>query len=131
MGSTKDQQRKYLQQVLEAHRTSGKGARALSRIFPVPFTTIHHWITNFAEEKDPKVMGKRNKAKRVTGQRAPENMPTGCQAVFSGETDSERISRLERELTEARIERDLYKEMINVAEKRFDIQIRKKAGTRQ
>lgn len=76
-------------------------------------------------------MGKRNKAKRVTGQRAPENLPNGCQAVFPGETESERISRLERELTEARLERDLYKEMINVAEKRFDIQIRKKAGTRQ
>lgn len=76
-------------------------------------------------------MVKRKKAKRVTGQRAPENHPTGSKAVISGETDSDRISRLERELTEARLERDLYKEMINVAEKRFDIQIRKKAGTRQ
>lgn len=41
------------------------------------------------------------------------------------------IARLREELGDALLERDLYKEIINVAEKKFDISITKKAGTKQ
>ena len=51
--------------------------------------------------------------------------------LSNSETLEQKVRRLERELSEARMERDLYNEIINVAEKRFDIQIRKKAGTKQ
>lgn len=49
-----------------------------------------------------------------------------------------RILELERELQatrktlkETKLKADLYNEIINVAEKKFNVQIRKKAGTRQ
>lgn len=47
------------------------------------------------------------------------------------ETDAQKIARLERELQEARMLSDIYNEIINVAEEKFNIQIRKKAGTKQ
>lgn len=47
------------------------------------------------------------------------------------ETPEQKVTRLERELRDARLMRDSYDEMISVAEKQFNISIRKKAGTRQ
>ena len=41
------------------------------------------------------------------------------------------ISRLKRELDDATLRADVYNEMINVAEERFSIPIRKKAGAKQ
>ena len=41
------------------------------------------------------------------------------------------ISRLKRELDDAVLRADAYNEMINVAEERFSIPTRKKAGARQ
>ena len=41
------------------------------------------------------------------------------------------ISRLKRELADESLRADAYNEMINVAEKRFNIPIRKKAGAKQ
>ena len=47
------------------------------------------------------------------------------------ETAAQKISRLERELLEARMLSDIYNEIINVSEEKFNIRIRKKAGTKQ
>jgi len=41
------------------------------------------------------------------------------------------VARLRKALREASMRADLYDEMINVAEKQFNISIRKKAGTKQ
>ena len=82
------------------------------------------------------------KVRRAIGVQAPEESisPDTPYTVGSApdiscgrdsETLEQKVRRLERELSEARMERDLYNEIINVAEKRFDIQIRKKAGTKQ
>ena len=82
------------------------------------------------------------KVRRAIGVQAPEESisPDTPSTVGSApdiscgrdsETLEQKVRRLERELSEARMERDLYNEIINVAEKRFDIQIRKKAGTKQ
>lgn len=71
--------------------------------------------------------------KRVTGIQVPENKAQTTEKPASDSDDAveEKIARLERELEEARLRADLYDEIINVAEKRFDIQIRKKAGTKR
>ena len=76
----------------------------------------------------------RTKAKRMTGMTAPETVPEATpQSTYSGREESaeQKIRRLEKELADARLERDFYDEMINVAERQFNISIRKKAGTRQ
>lgn len=70
---------------------------------------------------------------RVFGVRPPEQTSTTApEGVEEGkESIQERLLRLEKELKEARMLADLYEEIINVAEKKFDIRIRKKAGTKQ
>lgn len=47
------------------------------------------------------------------------------------ETLEQKVRRLEQELKQARLRADFYDEMINVAEKKFQIQIRKKAGAKR
>lgn len=71
--------------------------------------------------------------KRVTGVQVPENKPKTQKNPASGTdgTADEKIAQLEKELEEARLRADLYDEIITVAEKKFDIQIRKKAGTKR
>lgn len=62
----------------------------------------------------------------------PENANTAaCPSKPESESAEQKIARLEKELREARLRADFYDEMINVAEKKFDIQIRKKAGAKQ
>ncbi len=70
-------------------------------------------------------------SKRLVGATAPETAVTSSTATKASETDAQKIARLERELQEARMLSDIYNEIINVAEEKFNIQIRKKAGTKQ
>lgn len=72
-------------------------------------------------------------AHRIAGARAPEQTtaPMWKDSEGANESLQQRLLRLEKELEEARLRADLYEEIINVAEKKFDIQIRKKAGTKQ
>ena len=95
------------------------------------------WINKFAKDLNNPDMNKKirkskgaERARRLVGFAAPE---TTASALTESRTESpeEKIRRLERELAEARMARDFYNEMINVAEKQFNINIRKKAGTRQ
>ena len=98
---------------------------------------IHRWITKFAKELDNPAMNKKirkskgsEKPRRLVGISAPETIEPKV-AGSPSESAEEKIKRLESELAEARLARDFYNEMINVAEKQFNINIRKKAGTRQ
>ena len=65
------------------------------------------------------------KAKREAGVISPETTP---QATSSSNEESleGKVKRLERELADATLARDFYNEMINVAERQFNIDIRKK-----
>lgn len=97
---------------------------------------------NVISYKSSHKQDKHMKVRRAIGVQAPEESisPDTPSTVGSApdiccgrdsETLEQKVRRLERELSEARMERDLYNEIINVAEKKFDIQIRKKAGTKQ
>lgn len=77
--------------------------------------------------------GQTKQKKRITGVHAPEYPSAGSAEIVEDENESlqERLLRLEKELKEARMRAALYEEIINVAEKKFDIRIRKKAGAKQ
>ena len=105
-------------------------------------SVIHRQITKFAKDLDNPDMSKKRirsgkgkaKGQRKTGIIAPETAPEASYHSTSSskeESSEEKIKRLEKELAEARLARDFYNEMINVAERQFNISIRKKAGTRQ
>ena len=113
-------------------------------------SAIHRWITKFAEDIDNPDMNakkkrdqrKRERAMRKFGIPAPEYVPAENSAVTERVSPSEvhdtsenelkaRIAKLERELEDARLMRDFYNEMINIAEKDFNIAIRKKGGAKR
>lgn len=116
-------------------RKQGLSIRQIGKKLNHGKSVIHRWITIFAENIDRSDMRKnksrsgKSNATRITGVTAPEN--ANYQAEAQAESDKDKIKRLERELAEARLARDFYDEMISVAEKRFNISIRKKAGARQ
>lgn len=92
----------------------------------IPKSIIHRWISIFAENsaKEDKTTVK---PQRVIGKIAPEEASTGS----ISESVEEKIARLERELENERLKTELYKEIISVAEKKYNISIVKKAGTKQ
>lgn len=113
-------------------------------------SNIWVWINKFAKELDDpnmKEKKKRNEVKRMRARRrfgimAPEgdshestalsgsNVSPG--GVSPGEAELKaRIARLERELEDAQLMRDFYDEMINIAERDFNIPIRKKGGAKR
>jgi hypothetical protein len=112
MGSYIEQRKKYLRAVLREHRKTGLSSYQLSKIFPISSST----------------MKKSSTPKLAVGKTAPEVISS---ANTPQETAEEKIARLEKELEDANLRADLYNEIINVAEKKFNIQIRKKAGTKQ
>lgn len=107
-------------------RKQGFTYRAIGAKIGVSKTQVHRWLRNFAVEKRLP-MQKKITPKRETGVHAPER---SGERVPS-ETLEQKVRRLEQELKQARLRADFYDEMINVAEKKFQIQIRKKAGAKR
>ena len=72
---------------------------------------------------------KRAKPSRTVPVQAPEvqseKLPTDVQELQA------ELKRLRAQLTKAEIKAEAYDELINVAEAKFNIQIRKKAGAKQ
>ena len=111
--------------------------KELGKKFNRSSSNIWTWINKFAKDLDNPVMNKKirknkkmERARRLVGLTAPETAQSPSTGS-SAESAEDKIKRLERELADARMARDFYNEMINVAEKQFNINIRKKAGTRQ
>ena len=131
-------------QIREAVRLYEEGwsQRQIAKKFNRSQSNIWNWINKFAKDLDNPDMKKKRirsgkgkaKAQRMTGIMAPETTPESVPQstpASKDESPEEKIKRLERELADARLARDFYDEMINVAERQFNISIRKKAGTRQ
>ena len=113
---------------LELHH-QGFSYREIEKKIGVAKSAIHRWITIFAEEcSDMNNNDNTQKPQRAIGVQAPIATPIKEKVI---ETDSEKIIRLEKELKEAKMRADLYNEIINVAEQKFNIQIRKKVGTKR
>lgn len=95
-----------------------------NRHVPVSKSGICNWITNFAAENEnqyPKVM--REKASRPIEQSTSE--------ASDNQALQDKIASLERQLRKEKLRADAYDMMIDIAEKKFSIPIRKKAGAKQ
>lgn len=125
MKSYKKQREYYQPKVLEL-ASSGMSVKEIVSLFPVSSKTVYRWISIFADAtpQTPLQMDKKKKT---------SPMPATDPSVQ--ETDVEmlraRIRELESQLTMAEIKAEAYDEMINVAESKFNIQIRKKAGAKR
>ena len=71
--------------------------------------------------------------KKAEERRKQESTEASFQSPLPDDKQSlqSEVARLRKALREASMRADLYDEMINVAEKQFNISIRKKAGTKQ
>lgn len=136
---------KYYTRVIRLH-LSGMGSRRISKIIPVSQPTIDRWIRNFANEHQCSVKMSRKlrlKSLPIEGSLQSENDRMPCDieesqpSPFSPEANVDvaslqaEISRLKSQLAQASLRADAFDELINVAEKQFNISIRKKAGAKQ
>ena len=112
---TTSKKEKYFDEVIRLHFEENLLPSKISEIIPLNTTTIRMWIRTFAKDKKAKEM--------MPGVSKKERNET---AALLAE-----IAELKEKLRKESIRVDLYKEIINVAEKQFGISISKKAGTKQ
>ena len=118
----------YYDEAIRLWYEEGLSSTRISKIFPIDRKTISRWVTKFAIENNIPNSHHANmgKVKTKTEQSIEQ---------LSLEAEVKRLkaekARLESDLRMAEMKADLYNEMIDVAEKMFDIPIRKKAGAKR
>jgi len=130
MGRTKENQAKYYDEVMRLYFDEGMGSMRITHLVPVSRTTILRWIRNFVGE-NPEYRYQMQKASTVKLEdtSAAKQNEKASQAEIKAL--KEELGRLQVKLRKAELRADLYDEMINVAEKQFNIPIRKKVGAKQ
>jgi DNA-binding transcriptional regulator LsrR (DeoR family) len=117
-------QKLYFKEVIRLHYEHGYGEDRISRILPIGHTTVSRWISIFARENAGKsVQMRKSKLHTLSPSAATEvNDVTVLQAE---------VVHLQSQLKHERLRAAAYDEMINVAESKFKIAIRKKAGAKR
>jgi transposase len=114
----------YFEEVIRLHAEKGYGEKRISRILPIGHSTVSKWIAIFTAENAGKFVQMR-KSKTDT-ESTPADTQTNDVAVLQSE-----IVRLQAQMKDERLRADAYEEMIHLAESRFKIAIRKKAGAKR
>lgn len=117
-------QKLYFEEVIKLHLEKGYGEDRISRILPVGHSTVSRWIGIFAAENDVKSVQMRKK-KSQKEPSSSDTQPTDVQSLQS------ELIRLQSQLKEAQLRADAFDEMINVAETKFKISIRKNVGAKR
>lgn len=120
---------RYYEEVVAMYRETGYSSYRLAKLFPLSKHTLERWIANFVAENPQLASMKRGKAIRLSPTPSPEvpieDLPRDVQELQA------ELKRLRAQLNKAEIKAEAYDELINVAEAKFNIQIRKKAGAKQ
>ena len=115
----------YFDEVIRLHYELGYGATKIAEIIPIDHTTAWRWIRKFAAENK----GKTTPMARTKKKAAPK--ASDGEAKDDIQSLKAELSALKDKLKQAEMRADLYDEMINVAEKKFKVEIRKKAGAKR
>ena len=118
-----EKQLKYFDEVIRLHYEEGYCEDRISQLLPIGHTTASRWIAIFAKEKG-KISG-------ANDMRKPQETASSSQEKDEIAKLQARVKELEAQLLHAEIKAEAYDEMINVAEAKFRIPIRKKAGAKQ
>lgn len=135
----------FKSEVVAMYIESDVSLRILSENLGIPNSTIWRWIAKFAEENptDARIMDKIRAnstnygPKKINGESvrddekevvAPDSNAIDTTPSLSAE---EELRLLKIQLQKEKLRADAYEEMINVAESKFNIKIRKKAGAKQ
>ena len=114
-------QEMYYDEAIRLHFELGYGEDRIAEILP-----IGHWIRKFAAENKVTTtpMARTKKAKT-----APE--ASGGETKDDIQSLKAELSAVKAKLKMAEMRADLYDEIIKVAEKKFKVEIRKKAGAKR
>ena len=115
---------KYYNEVIRLYTEEKLGCVKISRIIPVGASTISRWISTFAAENQSFT----RMSKTTPSHQTPTSPDKECGDVKTLQAE---IVRLKKQLAHESLRADAFDELINVAEKQFNISIRKKAGTKQ
>ena len=112
----------YFSEVIRLHYEEGYGAKRIEKLLPVSHHAISDWIAIFAKEKG-----------KISGMKDMQKPQVTTPQAQSEEVEElkKRVKELEAQLLQAEIKAEFYDEMINVAEAKFKIPIRKKVGAKQ
>ncbi len=115
-----EKRRKYYDKVIEIYRETGYCAKKIEKlgIVPVSNHAIQDWINNFEAEN---------------GRIKPRKVMKSNKEPNTEELDAlkKKVAELEEQLKYQEMRADAYDTMIDIAEKKFNIPIRKKAGAKQ
>ena len=116
----------YYDEAIRLHFELGYGEDRIAEILPIGHTTAWRWFRKFAaENKGKKTAMARTKKEKPTPKASDEEAKDDIQALKA------ELSAMKAKLKQAEMRADLYDEMINVAEKKFKVEIRKKAGAKR
>ena len=114
----------YYDRVIRLYQEEGLNYERISKIIPVSSDTVSNWIRTFVGENQSSArMAKTNHSQSASPASSSESTDV---KVLQAE-----IARLKKQLAHETLRADAYDELINVAEKQFNISIRKKAGAKQ
>ena len=113
-------QKKYYQQVIDFHQKTGLSPHKIAKmqLFPVSVSQMYEWIAIFEAENGKGSTRRIMEAKKSKEQEELESLKS-------------RISELEESLRMERLRNRLNEKIIDIAEARWHIEIRKKAGTKR
>lgn len=113
----------YFDEVIRLHYEEGYGEDRISRLLPVSHSTVSRWITIFAKEKNKISVMKANRSLQST--KSVQEQGIDVQSL------QKRVKELEAQLSRAEMKTKFYDKMIDIAEAKFKISIRKKSGAKQ
>ena len=119
----------YYEKAMKLYFQEGLRVTQISRALPISRPVLYKWIAIFAEQNPQmasmKGVKKVKKASRPSQETQTEELP---KTVLELQAE---LKRLRAQLKKAEIKAEAYDELINVAEAKFNIPIRKKAGAKQ
>lgn len=110
------------------------GCRKISKIIPVSKNTVSRWISNFVADNQDKsqIMSNRiHKNSKQVVNKPSESVSPESTKISDEEALKKEIARLKKELAHESLRAKAFDTMIDLAEKQFNIPIRKKSGTKQ
>jgi hypothetical protein len=115
----------YYDEAIRLHFELGYGEDRIAEILPIGHTTAWRWIRKFAAENKGKTTSMARTKKKTVPKASDGEAKDDIQSLKA------ELSALKDKLKQAEMRADLYDEMINVAEKKFKVEIRKKAGAKR
>ena len=129
MRFTSRKREKYFDKAMQLYFEEGMCGTHICKVLPISRRALYDWIAIFAEQ-NPQIASMRGvkKVKKVS-KPSPESQTEELPKTVL-ELQAE-LRKLRAQLTKAEIKAEAYDELINVAEAKFNIPIRKKAGAKQ